>query len=140
MWDGTVPDGDRPAVLRALFDCPVHAIVEVTDDEFAGDAMGLHHAPDDELHIVRSPSRFDPGAQLVDEVRPEVGVVLLRLHRDAGAVDAEDDRGTERRRVAVVGIGVDMKPIKGFRPATSRKAGRPKVEVRSGRQSYRAET
>ena len=32
IGDGTVPDGDRPAVLRALFDCPVHAIVEVTDD------------------------------------------------------------------------------------------------------------
>lgn len=30
--DGTVPDADRPAVMRALLDCPVHAIAEVEAD------------------------------------------------------------------------------------------------------------
>jgi ferredoxin len=29
IGDGTVPESDRPAVLRALLDCPVHAIIEV---------------------------------------------------------------------------------------------------------------
>ncbi len=48
IGDGTVPDGDRPAVLRALFDCPVHAIVEVTDDEFAGEGRPESTAADEE--------------------------------------------------------------------------------------------
>jgi len=26
--DGTVPEGDHDAVMRALLDCPVHAIIE----------------------------------------------------------------------------------------------------------------
>ena len=29
IGDGTVPEADRDAVMRALFDCPVHAIVEL---------------------------------------------------------------------------------------------------------------
>ena len=29
IGDGTVPEGDHDAVLRALLDCPVHAIVEL---------------------------------------------------------------------------------------------------------------
>lgn len=37
IGDGHVPAADRDAVLRALFDCPVHAIVEITEDEFAGE-------------------------------------------------------------------------------------------------------
>jgi ferredoxin len=31
--DGSVPDADRDAVMRALLDCPVHAIIELTGDE-----------------------------------------------------------------------------------------------------------
>jgi ferredoxin len=27
--DGTVPEKDQPAVMRALLDCPVHAIIEM---------------------------------------------------------------------------------------------------------------
>jgi ferredoxin len=27
--NGTIPDEDRPAVMRALLDCPVHAIIEM---------------------------------------------------------------------------------------------------------------
>lgn len=37
MGDGTVPDKDRDAVMRALFDCPVHAIIY----------MGEHRPSDD---------------------------------------------------------------------------------------------
>lgn len=48
IGDGTIPDADRPAVLRALFDCPVHAIVEITDDEFAGEGKPHNSAADEE--------------------------------------------------------------------------------------------
>ncbi|OYN74417.1 ferredoxin [Mycolicibacterium sphagni] len=36
IGDGTVDEADRGDVLRALFDCPVHAIIEITGDEFNG--------------------------------------------------------------------------------------------------------
>jgi len=29
VGDGVIPEADRPAVLRALMDCPVHAIMEM---------------------------------------------------------------------------------------------------------------
>ena len=29
IGDGTVPEADRDAVMRALMDCPVHAIIEL---------------------------------------------------------------------------------------------------------------
>ncbi|BBY30952.1 hypothetical protein GCM10023114_29640 [Mycolicibacterium sediminis] len=29
IGDGTVRDSDRPAVVRALLDCPVHAIIDM---------------------------------------------------------------------------------------------------------------
>ncbi|MGU3501108.1 ferredoxin [Mycobacterium sp. C31M] len=31
VGDGDIPEQDRPAVLRALLDCPVHAIIELSD-------------------------------------------------------------------------------------------------------------
>jgi ferredoxin len=34
IGDGTVEEADRGDVLRALFDCPVHAIMEISDNEF----------------------------------------------------------------------------------------------------------
>jgi ferredoxin len=37
IGDGTVPENDRDAVMRALFDCPVHAIIY----------MGEHRPSDD---------------------------------------------------------------------------------------------
>lgn len=37
IGDGTVADADRDDVLRALFDCPVHAIIEISDNEFDGE-------------------------------------------------------------------------------------------------------
>jgi len=35
-------------VLRALFDCPVHAIVEISEDEFAGEGRPEPTPPADE--------------------------------------------------------------------------------------------
>ncbi|WP_199203561.1 ferredoxin [Mycobacterium sp. shizuoka-1] len=32
IGDGSVEATDRDDVLRALFDCPVHAIIEITDE------------------------------------------------------------------------------------------------------------
>lgn len=32
IGDGTVAEADQHDVLRALLDCPVHAIIEVTED------------------------------------------------------------------------------------------------------------
>ncbi|MCX2931584.1 ferredoxin [Mycobacterium sp. CVI_P3] len=37
VGDGTVAEADRDDVLRALFDCPVHAIIEISDNEFDGE-------------------------------------------------------------------------------------------------------
>ena len=48
IGDGTVPAADREDVLRALFDCPVHAIVEISEDEFAGDGRPEATPPADE--------------------------------------------------------------------------------------------
>ncbi|MDH6245306.1 ferredoxin [Mycobacterium sp. OTB74] len=31
VGDGNIPPQDQPAVLRALLDCPVHAIIELSD-------------------------------------------------------------------------------------------------------------
>ena len=31
VGDGNIPEPDQPAVLRALLDCPVHAIIELQD-------------------------------------------------------------------------------------------------------------
>jgi ferredoxin len=36
IGDGTVADGDHDAVMRALLDCPVHAIVELPTKKSAG--------------------------------------------------------------------------------------------------------
>ncbi|HME47525.1 ferredoxin [Mycobacterium sp.] len=33
IGNGSVPQRDRDAVMRALMDCPVHAIIELTGDE-----------------------------------------------------------------------------------------------------------
>ena len=48
IGDGTVPEADRDDVLRALFDCPVHAIVEISADEFAGEGGPGATPPTDE--------------------------------------------------------------------------------------------
>ncbi len=36
--NGDVADADRDAVLRAMLDCPVHAITEIGDSRISNDA------------------------------------------------------------------------------------------------------
>ena len=38
MGDGTVPEADRDAVMRALLDCPVHAIIAMGEHLPSGQA------------------------------------------------------------------------------------------------------
>jgi ferredoxin len=38
IGDGTVPEADRDAVMRALFDCPVHAIIAIGEHQPSGRA------------------------------------------------------------------------------------------------------
>jgi ferredoxin len=38
VGDGTVPEQDRDAVMRALMDCPVHAIIYLGEHRPSGDA------------------------------------------------------------------------------------------------------
>ncbi len=45
IGDGTIEEADHDDVLRALFDCPVHAIVEISDNEFDGEARPAPAAP-----------------------------------------------------------------------------------------------
>ncbi|WP_422746027.1 ferredoxin [Mycobacterium sp. WMMD1722] len=40
VGNGTVPPADEPAVRRALLDCPVHAIIEMAEDD-SGSARPL---------------------------------------------------------------------------------------------------
>lgn len=38
IGDGTVPEADRDAVMRALLDCPVHAIIAMGEHQPSGQA------------------------------------------------------------------------------------------------------
>lgn len=42
VGDGTVPEKDRDAVMRALLDCPVHAIIYMGEHRPAGDTAPQH--------------------------------------------------------------------------------------------------
>jgi ferredoxin len=42
IGDGTVPEQDRDAVMRALWDCPVHAIIYMGEHRPPGDATPRH--------------------------------------------------------------------------------------------------
>jgi ferredoxin len=44
VGDGTVPEQDRDAVMRALLDCPVHAIIYLGEHGPSGDSVGVHAA------------------------------------------------------------------------------------------------
>lgn len=46
IGDGTVPQQDRDAVMRALLDCPVHAITEVGDPRPSTPHPELHEEDD----------------------------------------------------------------------------------------------
>ena len=40
VGDGTIPEADRHDVLRALFDCPANAIIEIGAGEFDDESRG----------------------------------------------------------------------------------------------------
>ena len=49
IGDGTVPEGDRDGVMRALFDCPVHAIIYMGEHRPSDDSTvhpDAHEAPE----------------------------------------------------------------------------------------------
>jgi ferredoxin len=46
IGDGTVAEEDRDAVMRALLDCPVHAITELGERRFPASAPPLTDADD----------------------------------------------------------------------------------------------
>ena len=49
VGDGTVPESDRDAVMRALMDCPVHAIISMGGHRPSNDAVAhadTHEAPE----------------------------------------------------------------------------------------------
>ncbi|CDO90804.1 ferredoxin [Mycobacterium triplex] len=51
IGDGTVAEADRDAVMRALLDCPVHAITEIGDRKFRTAAPPLTDASDPAEHL-----------------------------------------------------------------------------------------
>jgi ferredoxin len=51
IGDGTVAEGDRDAVLRALMDCPVHAIAELGDRRSPAHHLPLADARDPAEHL-----------------------------------------------------------------------------------------
>lgn len=44
IGDGTVPEEDRDAVMRALLDCPVHAIISIGEHRPSDDGAASHDA------------------------------------------------------------------------------------------------
>jgi ferredoxin len=44
IGEGTVPGEDRDAVMRALMDCPVHAIIYMREHRPSGDGAARHDA------------------------------------------------------------------------------------------------
>jgi len=51
IGDGTVPEKDRAAVMRALLDCPVHAIIDMGEHRPSGDSAvhsATHESPEPE--------------------------------------------------------------------------------------------
>ncbi|MET4432768.1 ferredoxin [Mycolicibacterium sp. 624] len=52
IGDGTVPEADHDAVQRALFDCPVHAIIEMSENP--GATNGANGATNLPVHATAS--------------------------------------------------------------------------------------
>jgi ferredoxin len=42
--NGTIPEKDHDAVMRALLDCPVHAIIEMSEDRGRADGAAAQDA------------------------------------------------------------------------------------------------
>lgn len=51
VGDGTVPQQDRDAVMRALLDCPVHAITEIGEPKPSIPHPELHDEDDPASHV-----------------------------------------------------------------------------------------
>ncbi|SOX55982.1 ferredoxin [Mycobacterium ahvazicum] len=51
IGDGTVAEADRDAVMRALMDCPVHAITEIGERIFPAASLPLTEADDPAEHL-----------------------------------------------------------------------------------------
>lgn len=52
VGDGTVPEADRDAVMRALLDCPVHAIIAMGEHQPSGQARPSTNSDDtSEPHV-----------------------------------------------------------------------------------------
>ncbi|CQD20744.1 ferredoxin [Mycobacterium lentiflavum] len=51
IGDGTVAEADRDAVMRALMDCPVHAITELGERIFPAASLPLTEADDPAEHL-----------------------------------------------------------------------------------------
>jgi len=57
IGDGTVPEADRDAVMRALMDCPVHAIIELGEHGPLGErspAVNSAEAPEPDVDTEHS--------------------------------------------------------------------------------------
>jgi ferredoxin len=65
IGDGTVPVADRDAVLRALMDCPVHAIIELGE-----------HGP-----LRRPSSQADPTATIEPQMSSEASEAISEFVR-----------------------------------------------------------
>jgi len=48
IGDGTVPEQDRDSVMRALLDCPVHAIIKIADNRPEEPPASPASAPENE--------------------------------------------------------------------------------------------
>ncbi|MEZ0350263.1 ferredoxin [Mycobacterium sp. pR1184] len=51
IGDGTVAEADRDAVMRALMDCPVHAITELGERIFPAASLPLTEVDDPAEHL-----------------------------------------------------------------------------------------
>lgn len=49
--DGTVPEADHDKVMRAILDCPVHAITEIGEPAGSIPHRGLHDENDPASHV-----------------------------------------------------------------------------------------
>jgi ferredoxin len=62
IGDGTVPEADRDAVMRALLDCPVHAIVVMGEHQPSGQAR-----PSTNSEETTEPHVENPNSEAISE-------------------------------------------------------------------------
>jgi ferredoxin len=59
VGNGTVPVADEPAVRRALLDCPVHAIIEMSATESGADRPLQPPAGEDRFRASQNPDHAE---------------------------------------------------------------------------------